>query len=55
MLQLTKRTEYGLIAMVHLVDRAGEFVSVREICEHLLRARGKWQELLEWYEGRARD
>jgi len=32
-LQLTKRTEYGLIALVHLVDRAGEFVSVREICE----------------------
>lgn len=34
MLQLTKRTEYGLIAMVHLASRAGEFVSVREICEH---------------------
>ncbi|MCZ6599088.1 MAG: Rrf2 family transcriptional regulator [Planctomycetota bacterium] len=33
MLQLTKRTEYGLIALVHLVDRSGEFVSVREICE----------------------
>ena len=33
MLQLTKRTEYGLIALVHLVDRDGEFVSVREICE----------------------
>jgi len=33
MLQLTKRTEYGLIALVHLVDRGGEFVSVREICE----------------------
>jgi Rrf2 family protein len=33
-LQLTKRTEYGLIALVHLVDRAGEFVSVREVCEH---------------------
>jgi len=32
MLQLTKRTEYGLIALVHLVDRGG-FVSVREICE----------------------
>jgi Rrf2 family protein len=31
MLQLTKRTEYGLIALVHMVDRAGEFVSVREI------------------------
>ncbi|MEW6072805.1 MAG: Rrf2 family transcriptional regulator [Planctomycetota bacterium] len=33
MLQLTKRTEYGLIALSHLVDRRGEFVSVREICE----------------------
>jgi Rrf2 family protein len=33
MLQLTKRTEYGLIAMVHLASRSGEFVSVREICE----------------------
>lgn len=31
MLQLTKRTEYGLIALVHLVDREGEFVSAREI------------------------
>jgi Rrf2 family protein len=33
MLQLTKRTEYGLIALVHMVDRGGECVSVREICE----------------------
>ena len=33
MLQFTKRTEYGLIALVHLMDREGEFVSVREICE----------------------
>ncbi len=33
MLQLTKRTEYGLIALTHLVGRHGEFVSVREICE----------------------
>jgi Rrf2 family protein len=33
MLQLTKRTEYGLLAMVHMVDRDGAFVSVREICE----------------------
>lgn len=31
MLQLTKRTEYGLIALVHLVDRPGVFVSAREI------------------------
>lgn len=33
MLQLTKRTEYGLIALVHMVDRGGEFVSAREICD----------------------
>lgn len=33
MLQLTKRTEYALIALVHMVDREGEFVSVRELCE----------------------
>ena len=34
MLQLTKRTEYGLIALVHLADRESVFVSVREIGEH---------------------
>lgn len=34
MLQLTKRTEYGLIALVHLADREGSVVSVREIGEH---------------------
>ncbi len=34
MLQLTKRTEYGLIALTHLSQRAGSVVSVREICEH---------------------
>jgi Rrf2 family protein len=33
MLQLTKRTEYGLIAMVHMVDRGAEPISVREIGE----------------------
>lgn len=33
MLQLTKRTEYGLIALVHMVDRGGELVSAREISE----------------------
>jgi len=33
MLQLTKRTEYGLIALTHLAQRAGAVVSVREICE----------------------
>jgi Rrf2 family protein len=34
MLQLTKRAEYGLIALTHLALRAGAVVSVREICEH---------------------
>jgi len=34
MLQLTKRTEYGLIALLHLASREGEIVSVREIGEH---------------------
>jgi Rrf2 family protein len=33
MLQLTKRTEYGLIALVHMADREGQIVSVREIGE----------------------
>lgn len=34
MLQLTKRTEYGLIALTHLAARAeGGIVSVREICD----------------------
>lgn len=34
MLQLTKKTEYGLIALTHLTMRAGTVSSVREICEH---------------------
>lgn len=34
MLQLTKRTEYGLIALIHIADRSGVVVSVREIAEH---------------------
>jgi len=33
MLQLTKRTEYGLIALTHLAQREGAVVPVREICE----------------------
>lgn len=33
MLALTKRAEYGLIALVHLVDRPGEVVSAREISD----------------------
>jgi Rrf2 family protein len=31
LIQLTKRTEYGLIALIHIADRAGSVVSVREI------------------------
>jgi Rrf2 family protein len=33
MLQLTKRTEYGLIALTHLAHRVGSVCSVREICD----------------------
>lgn len=33
MIQLTKRTEYGLIALIHIADRGGSVVSVREIGE----------------------
>jgi Rrf2 family nitric oxide-sensitive transcriptional repressor len=34
MLQLTKKTEYGLIALIHLADREGQVVSAREISAH---------------------
>ena len=33
MIQLTKRTEYGLIALTHLAAREGTVTSAREICE----------------------
>ena len=33
MLQLTKKTEYGLIALTHLAQAEGGLCSVREICE----------------------
>lgn len=33
MLKLTKRTEYGLIALLHLADREGDVVSAAEIGE----------------------
>jgi Rrf2 family protein len=33
MLQLTKKTEYGLIALTHLARRGRAVTSVREICE----------------------
>jgi Rrf2 family protein len=32
-LQLTKRAEYGLIALTYLAQRPGSVTSVREICE----------------------
>lgn len=47
MLQLTKRSEYGLIALVHLVDRAGEFVSAREISERFSIPRRLLAEVLK--------
>lgn len=34
MLKLTKRTEYGLIALTHLAGRQGEVVAAREIGDH---------------------
>lgn len=33
MLQLTKRTEYGLIALVHMTERGSNVASAREISE----------------------
>lgn len=36
MIQLTKRTEYGLIALVHMAEREGQCVSSREISERYL-------------------
>lgn len=47
MLQLTKRTEYGLIAMVHMADRRGEFVSVREISQRFMIPRRLLAEVLK--------
>jgi Rrf2 family protein len=47
MLQLTKRTEYGLIAMVHMAAREGEFVSVRELCERFPLPRRLLAEVLK--------
>lgn len=47
MLQLTKRTEYGLIALVHMADRPGEFVSVREISERFSIPRRLLAEVLK--------
>lgn len=47
MLQLTKRTEYGLIALVHMVDRANEYVSAREISERYQLPRRLLAEVLK--------
>lgn len=49
MLQLTKRTEYGLIALTHLADpsRAGDVVSVREIAERYSMPRRLLAEVLK--------
>lgn len=47
MLQLTKRTEYGLIALVHMADRQGAVVSVREISEHYTVPRRLLAEVLK--------
>jgi Rrf2 family protein len=47
MLQLTKRTEYGLIALVHMVERGEGFVSAREISERYLIPRRLLAEVLK--------
>jgi len=47
MLQLTKRTDYGLIALVHMAERPGEFVSAREISEHYAIPRRLLAEVLK--------
>ena len=47
MLQLTRRTEYGLLALVHIADREGRVVSVREICERFPLPRRMVAEVLK--------
>jgi Rrf2 family protein len=47
MIQLTKRTEYGLIALVHMADRERDYVSVREISERYLIPRRLLAEVLK--------
>jgi Rrf2 family protein len=47
MLQLTKKTEYGLIALTHLARRAGSVTSVREICERFPIPRRLMAEVLK--------
>ncbi len=47
MIQLTKRTEYGLIALVHMADRGGDYTSAREISEHFRIPRRLLAEVLK--------
>ena len=47
MIQLTKRTEYGLIALVHMAEREGRYVSVREISERYHMPRRLLAEVLK--------
>lgn len=47
MIQLTKRTEYGLIALVHMAEREGQCVSAREISERYLIPRRLLAEVLK--------
>jgi Rrf2 family protein len=47
MIQLTKRTEYGLIALVHMAEGEGRFVSAREISERYLIPRRLLAEVLK--------
>jgi Rrf2 family protein len=46
-IQLTKRTEYGLIALVHMAEREGQCVSSREISERYLIPRRLLAEVLK--------
>lgn len=47
MIQLTKRTEYGLIALVHMAEHEGQRVSAREISERYLVPRRLMAEVLK--------
>lgn len=47
MIQLTKRTEYGLIALVHMAEHEGKRVSAREISERYLVPRRLMAEVLK--------
>lgn len=47
MLKLTKRTEYGLIALIHLADQGDGFVSAREVGERYLLPKRLLAEVLK--------